>query len=489
MNVPSRLPGKDKGTMTLKLKYGISLLAWGLSVLVCSSCQEELRGDENESGNRISFDVRSDTEFLTKINDSTYSSDLDICGEALCMTMTMSDNADSLGAEGLQTRGAAFDNSQNLITKMRVTSIVTEGNGGKSYFTEEVDLDDSGHGISGRFWTEAPLSFFAYAVSKNNVTVTPAFKRENNQCKGTFSYTMPEPATADPKKDATAQPDVVFAITPDLTRTADGSVDLEFHHALSALVFKVGKMPANVYLNSVSIRNVYSSGSCTITPSADKDLAFSWSYSGSQNTSYTEYIGTNAVADSQMGGEEAVFMMIPQTMGADTKLVLSFSIGGREYSLVKPFNEIISRWEADKKYTFKISVPSQIDVEVEDAVVGIVKKDVKIQNTGTMTGYIRAAIVGYWVNAKGDIVAPWKDTDGVFDWGTQWSSRWKLGSDGFYYHLVPVAASAYTYPLFESYTLSESSQLGSPNAFYTLELSIITQIIRDDDKHLWPELN
>lgn len=460
-------------------------------MLVLSSCQEEMRVEEKEPDNRITFDVMSESEFQTKVSGDTYTSDLDICGETLCLTMNMSDNADGLTAEEPQTRGAAFDNSQNPITQMTVTSIVTEGNGGKSYFTENVDIDNSGHGISNRFWTEAPLSFFAYAVSKNNVTVTPTFKRENAQCKGTFDYTMPAAATTDPKKDATAQPDVVFAITPDQEKTTNsGEVDLEFHHALSALVFKVGQMPANVYLKSVSIQNVYSSGTCTITPSTDNDLAFTWTCSGSQNASYTEYIGTNAVADSQMGGDEAVFMMIPQTMGTNTKLVLSFSIGEREYSLVKSFNEIISnsKWEADKKYTFKISLPSQIDVEVEDAVVGVVKKDVKIQNTGTLTGYIRAAIVGYWVNGKGDIVAPWKDTDGVFDWGTQWSSKWKRGTDGFYYHLQPVAANAYTFPLFESYTLSESSDVVNPNASYTLELSIITQIIRTDDKLLWSEL-
>jgi hypothetical protein len=205
---------------------------------------------------------------------------------------------------------------------------------------------------------------------------------------------------------------------------------------------------------------------------------------------YTENIGKKAVAGEQMGDEDAIFMMIPQTLGDAAKLILSFSISGQEYSLEKSFKEIIAAWEADKKYVFTIGLPDEIEVEVEDQVVGAVKQDVTITNTGNSPGYVRAAIIGYWVNNKGDVTMPWLESDGEFDWGNEWSQYWKKGSDGFYYYLHPVPAKTATaYPLFDTYTLNTSTNIGTNHAFLTLELNIAVQIIMEKDKALWPEIS
>ena len=139
---------------------------------------------------------------------------------------------------------------------------------------------------------------------------------------------------------------------------------------------------------------------------------------------------------------------------------------------------------------FTIGLPDEIEVEVEDQVVGAVKKNVTITNTGSSPGYIRAAIIGYWVNNKGDITMPWLESDGEFVWGSQWSQYWKKGSDGFYYYLRPVPAKTATaYPLFETYTLNTSTNIGTNHAFLTLELNIAVQIILEKDKALWPEIS
>ena len=457
-------------------------------MLALSSCREELSMEENKSDGKISFHIQSDSELQTKSSGHSIFTDYEICGETMTISLTTSDNTDCIYAEDIGSRGPAFDNSDgHQITAISVTSILADGSGGKLYFTEDVDID-GGCGVSDRFWPETPLSFFAYSVSKDNVKIIPAFKRENNQCIGSFSYALPTAAETSPRNDATAQPDVVFAITPDLTRPADGCVDLEFHHALSALVFKVGKMPTDVILNSIAIGGVYSSGDCNMTPGADNNVIFEWS---GQKTlgKYTESIGKKAVAGEQMGGEDAIFMMIPQTLGDAAKLILSFSISGQKYSLEKSFKEIIAAWEADKKYVFTIGLPDEIEVEVEDQVVGAVKQDVTITNTGSSPGYVRAAIIGYWVNNKGDVTMPWLESDGEFDWGNEWSQYWKKGSDGFYYYLHPVPAKAATeYPLFDTYTLNTSTNIGTNHAFLTLELNIAVQIIMEKDKALWPEI-
>lgn len=473
--------------MLSKVKYILLLIAFGVALSALESCRKEIQCDE--PAGRISFNVMNDAGAETRSSDDADNMFMNFVEDSLSIGLSVEDNNDMLCFDGVQTRGSAFDNSSHQISSIKVTAIVENGGGGNLYFTEDVSIS-GGKGNSERFWPEKKLSFFAYTVSKDNVTVDPSFVREEGDCKGSFDYALPAAQTESPVKDATNQPDVVFAINPDESKT-DGAVDMVFHHALSALVFKVGSVPEDVILNSITIDGVYTSGTCSMTSVGSNDIKFVWTYGAGQqqNGTYTEEIGVEAVPGEQIGTSETVFMMLPQAMGPDTRLMVSFSINGREYLLEKPFKDILPSWEPDKKYIFRIGLPSNVDVEVEDAVVGTLKKDVSIQNTGGISGYIRAAIVGFWVNNKGDVVAPWLSTDGEFVWGSNWSSHWKQGSDGFYYHLAPVQANQFTYPLFESYKLNASTEIGSNNAFQTLELDIITQIISEKDKSQWPELN
>ena len=461
-----------------------------LAFLAVVSCQQEMEKEDPASDDRILFHVLSDTRSRTKSIADSKAIEMNVGEHTFEMTLTTSDNDNFTDTDNtVQTRGSAYDNTNHQIQKIEVTALIENGAGGNLFFNESVSINN-GTGNSERFWPENRLSFFAHACSKENISVEPSYQRQENKCSGQFSYTMPSAAASSPRMDATNQPDIVFAISPDQSKDNGQKVELMFHHALSAVMFKVGNMPDGVFLNSISIAGVYTSGLCEFTSAADGDINFSWSYpNGLKNGRYTEDIMTTAITGEQIGTSEAVFMMIPQQIGSGTKIILSFTLGGKEYQLEKAFNEIISSWEADKKYIFTIGLPSQIDVEVEDAVVGTVKKDVTIQNTGSIPGYIRAAIIGFWVNNKGDVVAPWSEEDGDFVWGSEWSSRWKKGSDGFYYHLAPVGANQFTHPLFETYTLKASTEIGAQHAFQTLELSIITQIITSDDKDLWPELN
>ena len=82
--------------------------------------------------------------------------------------------------------------------------------------------------------------------------------------------------------------------------------------------------------------------------------------------------------------------------------------------------------------------PTEVTTTVVETLDGTVKKDVKIQNTGTTDAWIRAAVVVTWQNADGNVYgqAPVKDTDYVITWGTGWAT----GDDGFYYWTSPVKA-------------------------------------------------
>lgn len=444
-----------------------------------------------EPDGRISYNVVSHTDEQTKAQAGSKDLTFEVAGQKVVISVSEEDNSGSFQGATPVTKGAAYDNSTNLIPSIFVSTLMENGNGGTPYFTEDAVNIQSGHGESERFWPQQKLSFMAYAVSKSGITLNPTFTRASSKCSAEFGYTLPEAMTSSANYDASAQPDIVFAITPD--KTGPSEVDLVFHHALSAINFKVGQMnPEKVLIKSIAIKGVYKSGNCSMAVTGSNNLNFTWTYSGqSQNGSYTEDINMTVNSSDNgkvMNDTEATFMMIPQPLSDASKFVMTFSIEGREYTLEKAFNTIVSAWEADKKYVFKIGLPDEIDVDIEDNVEEFVKKDVTIQNTGIATGYIRAAIVGYWVkNSNGRICDPWRAADdGTFVYGDQWDSNWKKGDDGFYYHLKPVEHNDFTYPLFTTYTLSDNAKI--QHADHTLEMDLAVQIIPVSEKSVWPEL-
>ena len=447
-----------------------------------------------EPDGKISFKIANFPDAETRTQTDSKDITLEVGGQKIVINVSEENNFSSQKDMSTATKGAAFNNSTHLIPSITVSSIVENGNAGNAFFNEEIVSIQEGHGTSERFWPQQKLSFLAYAVSKDGPTIKPEFTRANSKCTAEFSYSLPAAMTTEAKNDATAQPDIVFAITPD--QSGPSEVNLVFHHALSAINFKVGHMePGNVEIKSIAIKGVYESGNCSLIATDGNDIKFSWTYGDeTQSGLYTEDINMT-VNDSDgedngklMNDTEATFMMIPQPLSNTTKFVMTFSIEGREYTLEKAFNTILSSWEADKKYVFKIGLPDEIDVDIEDQVEEFVKKNVTIQNTGIATGYIRAAIVGYWINnSTGRICDPWRDSEGTFVYGDQWSSNWKKGSDGFYYHIQPVVHNDFTYPLFTTYTLNDAAK--SQHTNHTLEMDLAVQIIPVTEKSVWPELD
>lgn len=493
-------------------------------LVVFTACVDDNIGGKKSDG-QIAFDIvegdaiaRSTGENSTSADTSkrSFSQDLLILnGDTVFFSFKEKSNTDLKMLKPRKqpkSRGAALDDEENPILTIFATAIVEDDNKTTYFQNAEVAINAEKIGETGYYWAEDNLSFFAHAVSKNNVTVSPTYSTNGAEFSGSFSYALPATQTGS-AKDASNQPDVVFAISPDQAKQE--FVPLQFHHALSAIVFEVGSMPEGVTLNSITISNVYSSGTCSMvsTSSADKprDIAFTWTYpnGATQEASYTETLGEQeAVEGAQMGGKEAMFMMIPQSMGEETTFTLNFTLNDRPYSIEKTFADFISAWEADKKYIFRVGLPDGVEVEVTDVVNGRKKEDLKITNVGLSDAYIRAKIIGYWVipddvNKPEDqiewyIVSGWKETDGIFDWGTTTSetetTHWRKHTDGYYYYMSVVergmatgatATSPNGVPLFKSYELTATA----PVANAQLELIIAAQaVIADKDvvDFAWP---
>lgn len=421
----------------------------------------------------------------------------------------------------------------SAITAVSSFNVAAFTNAGNTFIPkEQISVDGSGNGSSDRYWPESePLNFFAWGSS-----VTPSFGTANEAvtpdltvstsgavttCGGSFSYTLPDQG-ADPAKatDAVNQPDLIFAISTNQTKsTSSGTVNMQFHHALAAIHFKVGQMPAGLTIKSISIKGVNSSGSCSFIPDSSVpekplDLDFTWTdQTGAVN--YTQNFnlgndGSGNTFDQMTGGNpEAVFMMIPQTISDAAELEITFEVKSpvqssgtydvNEYTLSKKFSEITNgaEWDADKKYVYVISTPMEVDVEITDQVEGYVKDNLVIKNTGLATSYIRAAIVGNWILKRTgsdgvtteDIVADWNSAQvsagGDGDFAGLPGANWKMGTDGFYYYKNQVASQAeITDKLFTSYTLTASP----PVVGAELRLSILVQAVIADriEEAGWP---
>lgn len=447
----------------------------GVWLLGVSSCEDEL---ESASGSeeKIVFRVEDGNLSVSRAgsgggseSDSTAFSrriPLLLDGDTLALTVRGGRNTTDLFG-GTVTRGTPLDNSTNKLTSFRVKALAESD--GVLYFEEDIRLGSDGIGQTGRFWpTGESLLFFAYAATQG-ASVEPAFSYADGAATGSFSYSVPD-------TKATAQPDLVFAVKSGQTKeTANGNVSLTFHHALSAIEFKIGAMPQTaktVTLQSITFSGLYGAGTCDMT-GTDNALAFDWTLTGEANNSYTQTFDKtgNGNQGEDLSTAEQTFLLIPQAFGDEAKLTLKFKVGDQEYTHEKPMKEITAAWEADKRYIYTIGISDDMEVTVDDEVAGPVKNNLTIQNSGLTDGYIRAAIVGYWVNSNGDIVFPWNETEyGTFS-GLP-GSGWTKGNDGFYYYGPLVMSGDYTTPLFTSYTLNRESPV--PGA--KLELSIVVQI-------------
>lgn len=486
-------------------------------ILTCTfSCMREVLPETAVTDGHIVFEVaggipatRADGRAEGGQTTEGGSIPLYLAGDTLCLTWTTEPNYNLLPDGKPGTRGVSITDESIETLGFYATALRDNG---QMYFKDlHFSTPEDGVWRTDEYlWPAGNLSFCAYTTNSTEQiwqgSTIPAFSIKDGQCSGTFSYSLPKPEKEETEAphDADKQPDIIFAMSPG-RELADNPVRLLFHHALSAIVFKVGKIPENVRLESITLHGIHSSGNCKMTPdgqttagASGDNVKFVWTDLG-EAKSYTQTLdGDKEVheGDWYFKDNELSFMLIPQTLAEDTKFELKFDINGKKYTLLHTFKGIhsnklgadVSEWKADTKYIYTIGLPEGIDVDVEDDVIGSVKENLSIKNTGMSPGYIRAAIVGYWTDNDGNITDPWIETDGeskkadgTFDWGSKWNEYWRKGSDGFYYYidgdkmrLVP-ANTATAYPLFQTYTLSDAAKENHPDK--TLELSIVAQII------------
>lgn len=131
-------------------------------------------------------------------------------------------------------------------------------------------------------------------------------------------------------------------------------------------------------------------------------------------------------------------------------LILSVMVGGTIAFLMDtsgPLENLVS--------------PAHVSTDVDENLeTPGVKKNVKIQNTGDIDAWVRAAVVVTWQNDKDEVYgkAPVSGTDYEISWG----AGWLTGDDEFFYWPDPVKPNGCTGNLIESCT----SKNTAPDGYY-----------------------
>lgn len=273
-------------------------------------------------------------------------------------------------------------------------------------------------------------------------------------------------------------------------RTED-AVPLNFRHLLSEVKFRKGDL-SGANITELTISDIKSNGSNMLMLS---DNSKQWTL-GSETRTYSP--GITVGSDNLIGSP--MYLMPQSFTDNEAKINLSLQFPediaiklGETYSISEPLSKFLTTaeaaiWEQGKSYTYKISTPQEVKVEInEDFTAGSnIKENVFFTNTGLAPINVRATLVGYWVvkrtiggKEEDVIVHMWDpENDGVFE-GLP-GTNWQKGKDGYYYYLqvLPTRGST-TEKLFTKYTLTATP----PVVGAELILNICVQAsITDKDK-------
>ncbi|MGM9844481.1 MAG: hypothetical protein ACI30S_09700 [Muribaculaceae bacterium] len=529
-----------------KFAKHIAILVGAALTVASTACEDDFGRDMGGNGNNrdtISFSISSDNAASRADNSEEteiieikqrYTS-IVVAGDTIPVCVTIMPNNPVVFSDIQETpdsRSAAV--TTDNLTSFNVTALDEDGD---LYFNK--DFNSSDKGTDGSYSTEhywPSIHSLGFFTTASNLGISPktkygmTFLREGNT--GDlftkvrplyhyirFNYNMPDVEDAG-KTNATDQPDIVLGIAENRYRK-DNPEQIVLHHALSAVDFKVGTFKQDIRVTGVDLIGVKNSGSCEMKVETIQGSDFTeenqhssavttWTWTpGSNKSTYTasfdKTVTEGATGDAAVintTSDNTTFMLIPQPT-TDMKLKFKFGVSGngfvdteRSYEFEASLAALLGSepLKADHKYIITVGLnQEEMGISVNDDCDATVKNNVAIQNTGFATGYVRAAIVGFWKNGSGDIIVPWNDDKispneeyGKFEWNTpaaggDWTAHWKLASDNYYYHQEPVARNQETYPLFNTYTLNAAA----PVTGAVLEIDIVAQIIHENSIKTW----
>ena len=244
-----------------------------------------------------------------------------------------------------------------------------------------------------RYWfPDYKFSFVAMypssvpATSSATSTSSPATNLKYTGNSLSFTYTTP--------KNYTEIKDFMTATEiRNVTSNINAPVSFNFHHILSRINIKMkvdANVPGNVVVKKLTISNLPTSATYTITPessttgSTSNDFNESWSdfgpipdatqnpYDFVKNEIVIEPGTTYEFFPDKKEGESDgnILLVIPQVIPDNAELIITYNIGGEDKTVPVNLKELADNhdgeWKIGKSYTYNFSLKPEFGLEIDD---------------------------------------------------------------------------------------------------------------------------
>ncbi|WP_337776823.1 fimbrillin family protein [Prevotella sp.] len=342
------------------LTASIAAVLLSASLFSCSS--DDFLGKAETNTDGISFGVSTENGASTRANNSAdgytaarYTLRSDNSADTLCVRAVVTDGIGNSNAGRPATRAAM---QTSMYNDFKVVAAVKEnGNVGTQYYMDDVATKTGTNWVPSKvyYWpgSNRQLRFLAWAPTDASFQSVP-----NNPNATTLQYTTPA--------EAKNQRDIVAAATGFISNPSNDAtctpVGLQFKHLCTAVIIKTGEQMTAGTIKSVSLKGVKNSGTYDMMNSV-------WTLSGNttdftispnQATTSTTPNGTN------LNAGESTFMLMPQTLGADSKLEVAFhdNISGRDRILSASLNG--AEWPMGKTVTYRLSITPEYELNIDN---------------------------------------------------------------------------------------------------------------------------
>lgn len=340
-----------------QLTASIAAVLLSASLFSCSS--DDFLGKAETNTDGISFGVSTENGASTRANNSAdgytaarYTLRSDNSADTLCVRAVVTDGIGNDNAGRPATRAAM---QTNMYNDFKVVAAVKEnGNVGTQYYMDDVATKTGTNWVPSKvyYWpgSNRQLRFLAWAPTDAAFQSVP-----NNPNATTLQYTTPA--------EAKNQRDIVAAATGFISNPSNDAtctpVGLQFKHLCTAVVIKTGKQMTAGTIKSVSLKGVKNSGTYDMVSSVWtlNNSTADFTISPNQATTSTTPNGTN------LNAGESTFMLLPQTLGTDSKLEVAFhdNISGRDRILSASLNG--AEWPMGKTVTYRLSITPEYELK------------------------------------------------------------------------------------------------------------------------------
>lgn len=350
-----------KGIMKIHhLTASIAAVLLSASLFSCSS--DDFLGKAETNTDGISFGVSTENGASTRANNSAdgytaarYTLRSDNSADTLCVRAVVTDGIGNSNADRPATRAAM---QTSMYNDFKVVAAVKEnGNVGTQYYMDDVATKTGTNWVPSKvyYWpgSNRQLRFLAWAPTDASFQSVP-----NNPNATTLQYTTPA--------EAKNQRDIVAAATGFISNPSNGAtctpVGLQFKHLCTAVIIKTGKQMTAGTIKSVSLKGVKNSGTYDMVSSVWtlNNSTADFTISPNQATTSTTPNGTN------LNAGESTFMLLPQTLGADSKLEVAFhdNISGKDRILSASLNG--AEWPMGKTVTYRLSITPEYELNIDN---------------------------------------------------------------------------------------------------------------------------